>query len=224
MDGINRWVINLMEFKMKLGCFNKGHIINKIKNVAIVCSFLFLLSSCTSKFTMLDQNTIGPVSLHQKIFILEYETPKRWMEFSDLRKEKFSDWLLRGFNQLLNDNDIESSGIVITHDDSKKVMKAKKRMISQSGVDGVLQIKPDYAHYKDDMLREIVYNLTFYSLKNGKKVKVWEGTGRYYLPNAKLTEDPEVMYHLHADKFVNEVLSKLQQSGFIKPLTLFVTE
>ena len=97
--------------------------------------------------------------------------------------------------------------------------------------DGVLVIKPKSAHGLMDsssgishQIEYITYKFEFFSYKSKKKVKVWESSGNYHLPNVMYADDPEKLYHAYSDVFVNEVLTKLQEAGFIKPITLFETK
>lgn len=200
---------------------------NNVKS-AIICCFILLISACSTRFDMEQGKTLGAVKEHQKIFIIEYETSKEWLDYNDIRDDMFSQWILNGFNELLTQNNLQVDGVVYPKENRKQVKKQIKSKLKAFKPDGLLVIIPKSAHGLMDsssgnshQISDVTYRFEFFTYENKKQVKVWESTGNYTLPDVMYADDPEKLYHAYADVYVNEVLTELQKSGFIKPITLF---
>lgn len=208
---------------MKFFIWNKNN--RQTKNVLAVFGLLFLMTACSSKFKTSEQKILAPVSQHQSIYVIKYETPQKWLDYDDLRDGVFSKWILQGFEEVLSNNNIEVDGIVYTKAGKKSAKKEIKAKFIESKPEGLLSIKPISAHGKMETqsthhVDNIIYKLEFFSYKTGKKVKVWESKGDYQLSDS-LEDDPEKLYHAYADVFVNQVLTELQEVGLLKSMTLF---
>jgi len=206
-----------------LNGFNRHSNQQSLKAIFITCCLLFI-TGCSSKFEINEQQVIGPISQHQSLYLINYETPQRWLDYENLQQGVFSEWLLRGFKETLNQNAIITDGMVVTKKNKKEQRKQIKSILRKTKPEGVLTIKAVSAHGKMETqlthhVDNIVYKFAFFSYKSGKKEKVWESKGTYYLSNA-LDDDSETLYHAYVDVFVNQVLMELQQAGLLKPLTL----